>query len=77
MESGVHSALHPNYHHQVVFAKFNLSILYPPPYERTVWFYKIENPELIRKAINEFDWIRAPSKVSIDKKSFLFYQHAT
>ena len=36
MESGVLSSPHPNYHHQVVFAKFNLSILYPPPYERTV-----------------------------------------
>ena len=34
MESGVHSCLHPNCDHQVVFAKFNLSILYPPPYER-------------------------------------------
>ena len=31
MESGVHSSLHPNCHHQVVFAKFNLSILYSPP----------------------------------------------
>ena len=58
MESGVHSSPHPNCHHQVVFAKFNLSILYPPPYERTVWFYEKANPELIRRAINESDWIR-------------------
>ena len=28
IESGVHSPLHPNYHHQVVFAKFNLSVLH-------------------------------------------------
>ena len=47
MESGVHSSLHPNCHHQEVFAKFNLSVLYPPPYEGTVWFYKKTNPELI------------------------------
>ena len=40
MESGVHSSLHPNCHHQEVFVKFSLSILYPSPYERTVWFYK-------------------------------------
>ena len=68
MESGIHSSLHPNCHHQVVFAKLNLSILYPPPYERTVWFSKTANPELIRRAINEFDWIRALSNVSIDEK---------
>ena len=40
MESGVYSSLHPSCHHQVIFVKFNLSILYPPPYERTVWFYE-------------------------------------
>ena len=39
IESGVHLSLHPNCHHQVVFAKFNLSVLYPPPYKKTVWFY--------------------------------------
>ena len=32
MESGVQSSLHPNCHHQLVFAKFNLSIYHPPPY---------------------------------------------
>ena len=34
MESGVHSSLHPNCHHQITYAKFNLKIYYPPPYER-------------------------------------------
>ena len=68
MESGVHSSLHPSYHHQLVFAKFNLSILYPPPYERTVWFYEKADPELIQRPINEFDWIRALSNVSVDEK---------
>ena len=53
--SGVHSSLHPNCHHQVVFAKFNFSILYPPPYKRTVWFYKKANLELMRRDINKFD----------------------
>ena len=72
MESRVHSSLHPNCHHQVVFANFNLSILYPPPYERSVWFYEKANPELIRKAINEFHWIKTLSNVSIDKKVCYF-----
>ena len=68
MESGFYSSLHPSYHHQIIFAKFNLSILYPPPCERTVWFYEKASPELIRRAINEFDWTRVLSNVSIDKK---------
>ena len=55
MESGFLSSPHPNCHHQVVFAKFNLSILHPPPYERTVWFYEKANLELIGRAIDEFE----------------------
>ena len=39
MESGVQPSLHPYCHHQLVFAKFDLSVYYPPPYERTVWYY--------------------------------------
>ena len=68
MESGIYSSLDPNCHHQVIFAKFNFSILYPPPYERTVWFCEKANPELIQRAINEFDWTR----VSIDKRVCYF-----
>ena len=29
IDSGVHSSLHPNCHHQIVYAKFNLEIIYP------------------------------------------------
>ena len=36
MQSGIHSSLHSNCHHQIGFAKFNLPIFYPPPYERTI-----------------------------------------
>ena len=32
MESGAHSSIHPNFHHQIVFAKFNLKIFYQPPH---------------------------------------------
>ena len=54
MESGVHSSLHPNCHHQIVFAKINLKIYYPPPYEREIWHYEKENADLIRRLINQF-----------------------
>ena len=34
--SSVHPSLHPNCHHQIVFAKFILHIVYPPPYLREI-----------------------------------------
>ena len=55
MESGTHSSLHSNCHHKIVLAKFNLSIFYPPTYERTVWYYERANTGLIRRAIDQFD----------------------
>ena len=72
MESGIHSSLHSNCYHQIVFAKFNLSIFYPPPYERTVWSYERANTEFIRRAIDQFDWLRALSNVSFDEKVYFF-----
>ena len=39
----MHSSLNPNCHHQIIFAKFDLRIFYPPPYERNVWHYKQTN----------------------------------
>ena len=36
INSGVHSSLHPNCHYQIVYAKFSLEIIYPPPYLRDV-----------------------------------------
>ena len=58
MESGIHSSLHSYCHHQIVFAKFTLSIFYPPPYERTIWYYEKANAEPIRRAIDQFDWLK-------------------
>ena len=34
IELGIHSYLHSNCHHHIVFAKFNLKFCYPPPYSR-------------------------------------------
>ena len=72
MESGIHSSLHSNCHHQIVFAKFNLGIFYPPPYERTVEYYERANTELIKRAIDQFDWVRALSNVNVDEKGYFF-----
>ena len=33
VDSGVHPSLHPNCYHQIVHAKYNMKIHFPPPYE--------------------------------------------
>ena len=58
----------------MVFAKFNLSIFYPPPYERTVWYYERANTELIRRAIDQFDWVRTLSNVNVDEKVYFYFK---
>ena len=40
MQTGTHASLHPNCHHQNVFAKFNLKLYYPLPYDREIWYHK-------------------------------------
>ena len=45
-ESGVHPSLHPNSHHQIIFAKFNLKIHYPPPYFHEVW-HMMQNTQIL------------------------------
>ena len=31
-DSGTHSSVHPNCHHQIIQCKINLQVEYPPPY---------------------------------------------
>ena len=72
VESGVHPSLHPNCHHQIVFAKFNLQIYYPPPYPREIWHYKQANTELIRRAITDFNWDRAFLNINVTGNVYIF-----
>ena len=39
-----------------VFARFNLKVVFPPPYEREVWHFKKANIDHVRKVINGFQW---------------------
>ena len=73
-ESGVHPFLHPNGHHQLIFAKFNLDIVYLPLYEREIWHYQKANIDLIKRAINSFDWEKAFSNIDVDKMVSIFNQ---
>ena len=55
-ESGAYPSLHSKCHHQVVFAKLNLNVEYPPLYERLIWDYKNADIPSINRAIEIFDW---------------------
>ena len=68
IESVVHPSLHPNYHHQIIYAKFNLQIHYPPQYYREVWHYNDANTELIRRAVNQFNWQKKFLKKNVNEK---------
>ena len=56
IDSGVHSSLHTNCHHQITHFKLNLKIVFLPPYERLVWNYKKADVTAIRKALDLVNW---------------------
>ena len=72
VESCVHSSLHQNCHRQIVFARFNLKVVFPPPYEREVWHFKKANVDHIRKAINGFQWEKSFQNMNVDDMVHLF-----
>ena len=74
MESGVHSSLHLNCHHHIVFAKINLKICYPPSYEREIWHYENANAGLICRSIDQFPWHNRFSNLDVNQKVHLFNQ---
>ena len=56
MGCAVYASLHMNFYHQIVYAKFNLQIYYPPLFERVVQHYQHGNTNHIRKAMRSFNW---------------------
>ena len=66
-QSSVQPSLHTDFHHQLVFAKFDLSIHYLPPYEKTVWYYNRAIGDLIRRAIDQFDWDKELVEIRTEK----------
>ena len=72
MSSGIHSSLHQNCHHQIIFAKFHLKTHYLRPYEREVWHFKKANTDHIKRAINGFPWERPFANLGINDKVYLF-----
>ena len=72
MNSGVRSSLHPNCHHQIINAIFNLNNFYPPPYERVVWHYQDANNDLVQRSISQFNWEIAFSNKGVNKQISIF-----
>ena len=69
MSSGIHSSLHQNRHHQIIFS---LKFHYSSPYEREVWHFKKANTDHIKRAINGFPWERSFSKLDMNDIVYLF-----
>ena len=72
VESGFQSSLHQNCHHQIVCARFNLKLVFPPPYEREVWHFKKANVEHIRKPINGLKWEKPFHNINLNDMVHLF-----
>ena len=74
MKSGVHASLHPNCHHQLVYAKLNLKIEYPSLLERSVWDYKNSNTQLLNREIpfNSRNWEKLLKNNNVTEQLYLF-----
>ena len=72
MKSGVHSSLHQNYHHQIIYAKINLKVCYLPPYEREIWYYQRANVDQINWPIEYFSWEKSFRNLNIHDVVSLF-----
>ena len=72
INSNVHTSLHPRCHHQIIYAKINFKIHYPPPYERRIWHYNRANIEGIRKSIEKFNWERTFLNINVEKQVEIF-----
>ena len=67
-----HSSLHPNCHHQLVFAKFDLKIFYPPPYKREIRHYNNACTDIICRSAHKFSWENSFSNTDANQKVYLF-----
>ena len=45
---------------------------YPPPYSREVWHFKEAKTDLIRRALNDFNWERTFSNTNVNEKVCIF-----
>ena len=55
-----------------MYAKFNLKIHFPPPYEQEIWQHGQGNTELIWREVHEFNWQRAFNNLNINERVSFF-----
>ena len=55
-----------------MFARFNLKVVFSPPYEREVRHFKKANVENIRKTINGFKWEKSFQNMNVNDMVHLF-----
>ena len=71
-DRGVHASLHTNCLHQIVYAKLNLKIEYPPLYERLVWDYNKTNTQLLNRTTDTFNWEKLLENKNVNDQVYLF-----
>ena len=72
MELGAQSSSHQNCHHQIVLARFNLKLVFPPPYERDVWHFQKANIDHIRKGITGLQSEKSFQNMNVKNMVHLF-----
>ena len=72
IDSGLHASLHSDCYHQIMYAKFDLKIIYPPPYEKMVWHFKNASSDHIKRAIDIFDWESALNYIDANDQVSVF-----
>lgn len=65
---GVLPSLFSRCHHQIVFAKLNFKVFYPPVYERRIWDFSKADNVSIQKAISNITWEESLSKLNVDDR---------
>ena len=55
-----------------MFPRFNLKVVFPPPYEREVRHFKNANVDHIGKAINGFQWEKSFQNMNVNDMVHLF-----
>ena len=59
-------------HHQIIYAKLNLKIHYPPLHERETWHYKYANTDFLQRAINYYPWKSYLAEKNVNEKVYTF-----
>ena len=53
-------------HHQIIYAKINFKVHFPPVYKRLVWDYKKANVNLIKRSLAGVDWVNLLNPLSVN-----------